>query len=99
MTVELLTKHHLDFLSLIIVGCTGSMESTLVIMPHCWKSHVMAQLFFHCHYLSLFCFDYHYIISDFFPFSLFCISSGFCIFNFFQISRMNYFYQSIMEEA
>ena len=24
----------------------GSSESTLVKMPHCWKSHVAAQLFF-----------------------------------------------------
>ena len=29
------------FLSL-KVGCTGSSESTLVKMPHCWKSHVTA---------------------------------------------------------
>ena len=42
MTVELLTNHHLEFLSL-IGGCTGSSESTLVKMPHCWKSHVVAQ--------------------------------------------------------
>ena len=25
-------------------GCTGSSESTLIKMPHCWKSHVMAQM-------------------------------------------------------
>ena len=25
-------------------GCTGSGESTLVKMPHCWKSHVTAHL-------------------------------------------------------
>ena len=25
-------------------GCTGSYESTLVKMPHCWKTHVTAQL-------------------------------------------------------
>ena len=25
-------------------GCTGSSESTLVKMPHCWKSHVVAQI-------------------------------------------------------
>ena len=25
-------------------GCTASSESTLVKMPHCWKSHVMAQI-------------------------------------------------------
>ena len=44
MSVKLLTEHHLEFLSL-KGGCTGSSESTLVKMPHCWKSHVMAQLF------------------------------------------------------
>ena len=40
--VKLLTKHHLEFLSL-KGGCTGSTESTRVKMPHCWKSHVTAQ--------------------------------------------------------
>ena len=24
-------------------GCTGSYESAIVKMPHCWKSHVAAQ--------------------------------------------------------
>ena len=41
MIVKLLTEHHLEFLSL-IGDCTGSSESTHVIMPRCWKSHVMA---------------------------------------------------------
>ena len=41
MGVKLLTEHHLEFLSL-KGGCTGSSESTLVKMPHCWKSHVTA---------------------------------------------------------
>ena len=45
MTVKLLTEHHLEFLSL-KGGCTGSSESTLVKMPHCWKSHVTAQMLF-----------------------------------------------------
>ena len=44
MSVKLLTEHHLEFLSL-KGGCTGSSESTLVKMPHCWKSHVPAQLY------------------------------------------------------
>ena len=44
MIVKLLTEHHLEFLSL-TGGCTGSSESTLIKMPHCWKSHVLAQLF------------------------------------------------------
>ena len=38
MIVKLLTEHHLEFLSL-IVGCSGSSESTLVKMSNCWKSH------------------------------------------------------------
>ena len=41
MIVKLLTEHHLEFLSL-KGGCKGSSESTLVKMPHCWKSHVAA---------------------------------------------------------
>ena len=43
MTVKLLTEHHLDFLSF-IGGYTGSSESTLVKMPHCWKFHDTAHL-------------------------------------------------------
>ena len=43
MIVKLLTEHHLVFLSL-KGGCTGSSESTLVKIPHCWKSRVTAQL-------------------------------------------------------
>ena len=39
MTVKLRTEHHLEFLNL-KGGCTGLSESTLVKMPHCWKSHV-----------------------------------------------------------
>ena len=43
MTDKLLTEHHLEFLRLKGV-CTGSSESTHVKMPHCWKSHVAAQM-------------------------------------------------------
>ena len=43
MSVKLLIEYHLEFLSL-KGGCTDSSESTLVTMPHCWKSHVAAQL-------------------------------------------------------
>ena len=43
MTVKLLTEYHFEFLSL-KGGCTGSSESTLVKMPHCWKSHVVAHM-------------------------------------------------------
>ena len=41
MTVKLLTRPDLEFLSL-KGACTSSSESTLVKMPHCWKSHVTA---------------------------------------------------------
>ena len=41
MIVKLLTEHHLEFLSL-KGGCRGSSESTLIKMPHCWKSHATA---------------------------------------------------------
>ena len=44
MIVKLLTEHHLEVLSL-KGGCSGSSESTLVKMPHCWKSHVAAQMY------------------------------------------------------
>ena len=44
MSVKLVTEHHLEFLSL-KGGDTGSSESALVKMPHCWKSHVAVQMF------------------------------------------------------
>ena len=44
MGVMLLTAHHLEFLNL-KGGYTGSSESTLFKMPHCWKSHVTAHVF------------------------------------------------------
>ena len=37
MTVTLPTEHHFEFLRF-KGGCTCSSESTLVKMPHCWKS-------------------------------------------------------------
>ena len=40
---KLLTGHRLEFLSF-KGGCTGSSESTLDKMPHCWKSHVTTHL-------------------------------------------------------
>ena len=52
MSVKLLTEHHLKFLSLKGV-CTGSSESTLVKMPHCWKSGVTAHLISILGHLSL----------------------------------------------
>ena len=53
MIVKLKAEHNLEFLSL-IRGYTGLSESTLVKMPHCWKSHVMAHM---NAYLSLFRFN------------------------------------------
>ena len=47
MSVKLLTGLDLEFLSL-KGGCRGSSESTLVKMPHCWKSHVAAQILIIC---------------------------------------------------
>ena len=43
MTVKLLTEHYLEFLGL-TGGCRGSSESTLVKMPHFWKSHVATHI-------------------------------------------------------
>ena len=43
MNVKLLTEHHLESLSL-KEFCTGLSESTLVKIPHCWKSHVAAHI-------------------------------------------------------
>ena len=56
MSVKLLTEHHLEFLSL-KGGCTGSSESTLVKVPHCWKSHVRAHMYIRILELPF----YHYI--------------------------------------
>ena len=43
MSPRLLIEHHLEFLSF-KGGYTGSSESTLVKIPHCWKSHVTAYI-------------------------------------------------------
>ena len=54
MIVKPMTEHHLEFQSL-KGGCTGLPESPLVKIPHCWKSHVAAQVFcFIPHSLALF---------------------------------------------
>ena len=47
LSVKLLTEYHFEFLSL-KVGCTGSSESTLLKIPHCWKSLVAAHFFKVC---------------------------------------------------
>ena len=51
MSSKLLNEHNLDFLSL-KGGCTGTSESTLVKIPHCWKSHVTACKVFKNHNLE-----------------------------------------------
>ena len=43
MNIKLLTEHHLESQSL-EGGYTGSSESTLVKIPHCWKSHVATRI-------------------------------------------------------
>ena len=43
MTAEPPTEYHPKFLSL-TEGCTGSSESKLVKMPHCWKSRDAAHM-------------------------------------------------------
>ena len=43
MSVNLMTEHNLEFLSL-KGGCTGLSESTLAKLPHCWKSCVTAHM-------------------------------------------------------
>ena len=45
MNIKLLTENDLEFLSL-KGGCTGWSESTLMKIPHCWKSHVAAHFYF-----------------------------------------------------
>ena len=68
MSVKLMTEHLLEFLSL-KGGCICSSESTLVKMPHCWKSHVMAQLysylypFYFCNHLTGCMFVLHVCLS------------------------------------
>ena len=43
MIVQLLTEHHLEFLSL-KGGCRGSSKAAHVKMPHCWRSHALAHI-------------------------------------------------------
>ena len=53
MTVKLLAEQHLEFLGL-KGGCTGSAQSTLVKMPHCLKSHVLAHILVNLFMLDIF---------------------------------------------
>ena len=50
MTVKLLTEQHLELLRL-KGGCTGSSESILVKMPHCWKLYYFLSKRWHCTYV------------------------------------------------
>ena len=65
MNIKLLTEYHLEFLSL-KGGFTGSSESTLVKMPHCWKSLVTAQLCLGIYLkkwlVGVFYIDHYYIV-------------------------------------
>ena len=45
MNIKLLTDQHLELLSS-KGGCADLSESTLVKMPHCWKSRVTAHMCF-----------------------------------------------------
>ena len=49
MTLRLLTEYNSEFIGLKggCTGCTGSPESTLVKMQHCWKSHFAAHIIFY----------------------------------------------------
>ena len=58
MIVKLLTEHHLEFLSL-KGGCRDSSESTCVKMPHCWKSHALAQIVNNSQYWAPVCLMIH----------------------------------------
>ena len=53
MSVKLLAEQHLEYVSF-KGGCTGSSESTLVKMPHCWKSHATAHYYDFMLYFSAF---------------------------------------------
>ena len=46
MSVKLLVEHHLEF-SMLKRRLHRLSESSLVKMPHCWKSHVVAHIQVH----------------------------------------------------
>ena len=50
MIVNLLSEHHLEFLSL-KEGCRGSSESTLVKVSNCVKSHATAHIVSGVHFI------------------------------------------------
>ena len=51
-----MTEHRLEFVNL-KGGCTGSSESTLVKMPHCWKSYVAAQFMMYIGFEQMYVYD------------------------------------------
>ena len=84
MNVKLLTEHHLEYLSL-KGACTSLSESTVVKMPLCWKSRVMARMcclvFFFCKYHNKVSsdqfFTYYNVVDDFVCFDSFYHSQQF----------------------
>ena len=59
MNIKLLTEHHLEFLSL-KMGSKGLTESTLVKMPHCWKSHIASHYYNTYNFFLLISVDHYY---------------------------------------
>ena len=55
-TVKLLTEHNLELLSL-TGGCTGLSESTLLKLPHCWKSWLIFYIYSEEKFQSVFMFS------------------------------------------
>ena len=67
MSVKLLTEQHLKFLSW-IGGCTDPFESTLVKMPHCWKSRITAQMIVLSFFIKkVFCTSVAYTAANYSP--------------------------------
>ena len=52
MSVKLLTQHHLEFLGFTWGGGRGAAKARLKL-PHCWKSHVTAQIVFLFHFQNI----------------------------------------------
>ena len=73
MIVKLMTEHHLEFLNF-KGGYLGSSESTLVNMPHCWKSHDSVQITNYCKCIHLCLLKY---ILNFGQLFLLCLLSHF----------------------
>ena len=76
MTVNLLTEQHLEF-QILTQACTRSSESTLVKMPHCWKSHVTAHIKISA--------SFHFVVSLYPTYALggFCVLLSFVLMHFF----------------